>query len=79
MPTEVADDAILGASLEALEMVVRMRRLMQADLDEYDMADRAREMNDEMNVEQETLEEAWRVMGSRYRSAWKRLLVHRRP
>jgi len=79
MPTEVSDDTALGASIEALGMVERMRYLMDSDLDEYDMASLARELNRQLNIDQANFEQAWSVMGSKERGAWKRLLVHRRP
>jgi len=79
MPNEVSDDTVLGASNEALGMVERMRYLMDSDLDEYDMASLARELNRQLNIDQANFDQAWAIMGSKERGAWKRLLVHRRP
>lgn len=66
-------------SPEAHDMVGRMRQLMDADLDEYLMADHARALNVELNCDQDNFQQAWSTMCSKERSAWKRLLLHRRP
>jgi len=79
MPNEVSDDTVLGASNEALIMVERMRYHMDSDLDEYDMASLARELNRQLNTDQANFEQAWSIMGSKERGAWKRLLAHRKP
>ncbi len=62
-------------SVEALDAAHRMRVLMGSDLDEYDMADRAREM--ELTTEQ--LQGAWTILNSSERAAWKQLLKLERP
>ena len=56
-----------------------MRALMALDVDEYDMADLVRDKTAQMNDRQELLLEAWSVMGSAERRAWKALQLHRRP
>lgn len=71
MPAEVSD--------EARGMVSRIRDVMSRDICEYEMADLARALNKELNEQQEAFDEAWDVIESHERAAWKRLLIHRRP
>ncbi len=78
-PITTSADAPAEASEEASAVMERIRAVMDMDLDEYDMADLAREVNAELNRQQDALDEAWRFMGSKERGAWKRLLAHRRP
>lgn len=53
----------------------RMRKVMDADMDEYDMADAARALP----VTSEQLDAAWHVLASAERTAWKKLLELKRP
>lgn len=62
-------------SVEALDAAHRMRVLMGDDLDEYDMADRARQMK----LTTEQLNGAWSILNSTERAAWKQLLKLERP
>jgi hypothetical protein len=62
----------------AIDAAHRMRAVMSADLDEYDMADRAREVNDDLNADG-SIHEAWHVLNSTERAAWKSLLTWERP
>lgn len=64
---------VSGAGTDAAH---RIRALLSADLDEYDMADRARDLNDEIA---EHLQDVWQVLNSTERSAWKQLLKLERP
>jgi hypothetical protein len=59
----------------ALDLAHRMRMLMGEDLDEYDMADKARAMA----LTGEQLTQVWPVLTSTERSAWKQLLELERP
>lgn len=63
----------LGAA--AIDTAHRIRALLSADLDEYDMADRARELE----IAPADLNSAWTVLNSNERSAWKALLKLERP
>ena len=66
------------ASPEAFAMRQAMRELMDRDdVDEYTMADDARELNAELNERQDVFEEAWSIMGPKERAVWKKLLTHR--
>jgi hypothetical protein len=60
---------------EALDLAHRMRMLMGEDLDEYDMADKARAMA----LTGDQLIQVWPVLTSTERSAWKQLLELERP
>lgn len=62
----------------AIDIAHRMRVLMSADLDEYDMADRVRAMNDEMAVDATLFSQAWHVLAAPERRAWKELVNLRR-
>lgn len=61
-----------GAAIDAAH---RIRAVLSADLDEYDMADRARALE----IAPEDLSSAWTVLTSNERSAWKALLKLERP
>jgi hypothetical protein len=62
-------------STKSLDVAHRMRKLMGDDLDEYDMADKAREMA----LTPEQLHSAWPILTSTERAAWKQLLKLERP
>jgi hypothetical protein len=64
-------------SEDAITVAHRIRSVMSMDLDEFDMADRARELNETFTTEQ--LHSAWHVLNSSERSAWKQLLTLERP
>ncbi len=84
--SELADSTLLAdltpggfrLSESAINAAHRMRAVMSEDLDEYDMADRAREVNDELNADG-SIHEAWHVLTSTERAAWKLLLKWERP
>jgi hypothetical protein len=63
----------------AMDMAHRMRMYMAADLDEYDMADRVRAVNAELNADALTFGDAWQVLSTAERRAWKTLLELRKP
>lgn len=60
-----------GISPAAIDLIHRMRHVMSMDLDEYDMADVVREVNAEINRDQGIFQEAWTLMASNERAAWK--------
>lgn len=64
-------------SAAAIDVAHRIRAVMQLDLDEYDMADAARTLNDELDSDQ--VNEAWPVLTTSERSAWRALLKLERP
>lgn len=69
-PELKADTATVGA-----DAAHRMRTVMAADMDEYDMADAARALA----LTNEQLDAAWTVLASQERTAWKKLLELKRP
>lgn len=78
-PITANEDMQAEASPEAFAMRQAMRELMDRDdVDEFTMADDARELNAVLNERQDVFEEAWGIMGSKERAAWKRLLTHYR-
>lgn len=75
MPRVAEMLAARGPSPAAMDLAHRMRAVMQMDLDEYDMADKARAMA----LTGEQLIQVWPVLTSTERSAWKQLLELERP
>ena len=59
-------------SAPAVDAAHRMRAVMAQDVDEFDMADCARALTDEIG--NELLHAAWGILQSHERSAWKALL-----
>lgn len=62
----------------AIDLAHLMRMLMAEDLDEYDMADNARTMNRSLNNSPH-FNDAWNVLTTAERRAWKSLLTTWRP
>lgn len=60
----------------AIDAAHRIRAVLSADLDEYDMADRARELEPDIAPH---LSDVWQVLNSNERAAWKQLLKLERP
>lgn len=59
-------------SREAVDLAHRMRMLMGQDLDEFEIARQIEDENDYLNrTNSELLQEAWFVLQSNERSAWK--------
>ena len=59
-----------GPSPAAMDAAHRMRAVMLLDVDEFDMADAARALD----ITNEQLADAWPVLTSTERAAWKQLL-----
>lgn len=67
-----------GIAPAAMDLAHRMRAVMALDLDEYEVADRVREFNDEHQGET-GFADAWYVLATHERAAWRTYLTHRRP
>jgi hypothetical protein len=67
-----------GLSPAAVDTAHRMRLLMSADVDEYELADRIVAMNDELNRSANLFQQAWGVLNSGERRAWKTFLTLRK-
>lgn len=61
----------------AIDAAHRMRALMQADIEELELADRIVAMNEELNRDAVLFDGAWRVLASNERRAWKAFLTLR--
>jgi len=73
--TLVAEMLAPRISVAGMGAAHRIRALLSADLDEFDMADKAREMR----LTDEQLLAAWPVLNSTERAAWRALLKLERP
>lgn len=69
---------LLGPSKEAMDLAHRMRMLMGQDLDEFEVAKQIEDENARLNrTEPELLHQAWTVLQSHERSAWKAWITWR--
>ena len=57
--------------MDAVTLASRMRILMDQDKDEFALAREVEDMNSDLNREQLLFEEAWALLASNERSAWK--------
>lgn len=67
-----------GLSPAAIDMAHRMRMLMRADVEEFELADRITAMNERLNETSELFHQAWGVLNSTERRAWKAFLTLRK-
>lgn len=76
--TRVADMLVTQPSNAAIDLAHRMRFLMGQDLDEFVIAAQIEDENDRLNrTAQDLLQEAWTVLTSTERSAWKQWITWR--
>lgn len=74
--TNVAD--MIGPSKAAIDLAHRMRMLMGQDLEEFEIARQIELTNEHLNsAAPDLLQEAWTVLTSTERSAWKNWLTYR--
>ena len=76
--THVADMLVRQPSREAVDLAHRMRFLMGQDLDEFVIAREIEDENAHLNrTAHALLQEAWTVLSSTERSAWKEWITWR--
>lgn len=74
----VADMLVKQPSAAAVDLAHRMRMLMGQDLDEFVIAAQIEDENEHLNRSaHELLQQAWTVLDSTERSAWKEWLIWR--
>lgn len=76
--TRVADMLVKQPSRAAVDLAHRMRFLMGQDLDEFVIAELIEKENAQLNrTAHDLLQEAWTVLTSTERSAWKEWITWR--